>query len=120
MLNFHFLYIEILSSIEKIEADVIDKGNMRPSLSKEYYKQFKSSRIFFRCRCCPLELVEPACTFTGIILEGINIFRIFMFVRMWDLYLSSCAATFHNGIIDVHQILLTIGINNDLPQVRWY
>lgn len=42
------------------------------------------------------------------------------FVRMWDLYLSSCAATFHNGIIDLHQILLTNGINNDLPQVRWY
>ncbi|MCD7907581.1 MAG: cyclopropane-fatty-acyl-phospholipid synthase family protein [Clostridium sp.] len=42
------------------------------------------------------------------------------FVRMWDLYLSSCAATFHNGIIDLHQILLTNGINNDLPIVRWY
>ncbi|MCQ5144441.1 SAM-dependent methyltransferase [Enterocloster bolteae] len=42
------------------------------------------------------------------------------FVRMWDLYLSSCAATFHNGIIDLHQILLTNGVNNDLPIVRWY
>lgn len=42
------------------------------------------------------------------------------FVRMWDLYLSSCAATFHNGIIDVHQIIFTKGINNDLPMTRWY
>lgn len=42
------------------------------------------------------------------------------FVRMWKLYLSSCAATFHNGIIDLHQILFTNGINNDLPLVRWY
>ena len=42
------------------------------------------------------------------------------FVRMWDLYLSSCAATFHNGIIDLHQILFTAGINNELPMVRWY
>ncbi len=42
------------------------------------------------------------------------------FVRMWDLYLSACAATFHNGIIDLHQILLTKGINNQLPMVRWY
>lgn len=42
------------------------------------------------------------------------------FVRMWDLYLSACAATFHNGIIDLHQILVTKGINNDLPMVRWY
>lgn len=42
------------------------------------------------------------------------------FVRMWDLYLSSCAATFRNGIIDLHQILMTKGINNGLPAVRWY
>lgn len=42
------------------------------------------------------------------------------FVRMWELYLCSCAATFHNGIIDLHQILSTRGINNDLEPVRWY
>lgn len=42
------------------------------------------------------------------------------FVRMWDMYLSSCAATFHNGIIDIHQILMSKGVNNDLPMVRWY
>lgn len=42
------------------------------------------------------------------------------FVRMWDMYLNSCAATFHNGIIDLHQILVTNGINNQLPMVRWY
>lgn len=42
------------------------------------------------------------------------------FVRMWELYLSSCAATFHNGIIDLHQILMTKGINNELPIIRWY
>lgn len=42
------------------------------------------------------------------------------FIRMWDLYLASCAATFHNGVIDLHQILMTKGINNDLPMTRWY
>lgn len=42
------------------------------------------------------------------------------FTRMWDLYLASCAATFHNGIIDLHQILLSMGAANDLPMVRWY
>ena len=42
------------------------------------------------------------------------------FTRMWELYLCSCAATFHNGIIDLHQILMTKGINNTLPMVRWY
>ena len=42
------------------------------------------------------------------------------FVRMWDLYLSACAATFHNGIIDLHQILASKGVNNNIPMVRWY
>lgn len=42
------------------------------------------------------------------------------FVRMWELYLCSCAATFHNGVIDLHQVLMTKGVNNDLPLVRWY
>ena len=40
------------------------------------------------------------------------------FTRMWELYLCACAATFHNGIIDLHQILMSKGINNDLPMVR--
>lgn len=42
------------------------------------------------------------------------------FVRMWGMYLSACAATFHNGITDLHQILVTKGINNELPMTRWY
>lgn len=42
------------------------------------------------------------------------------FVRMWELYLASCAAGFHNGVVELHQILMTNGINNDLPLVRWY
>jgi len=42
------------------------------------------------------------------------------FVRMWDLYLCSCAAAFHNGVIDLHQILVSKGVNNELPMVRWY
>lgn len=40
------------------------------------------------------------------------------FVRMWDLYLTSCAAAFHQGIVDLHQILLSKGVNNELPMVR--
>ncbi|EOT38102.1 SAM-dependent methyltransferase [Enterococcus columbae] len=42
------------------------------------------------------------------------------FVRMWELYLASCAAAFHNGVVDIHQILFSKGINNELPLVRWY
>lgn len=44
----------------------------------------------------------------------------FEFARMWDLYLCACAATFNNGIIDLHQILMTKGVNNSLPMTRWY
>lgn len=42
------------------------------------------------------------------------------FVRMWALYLCSCAASFNNGVIDLHQILYTKGINNSLPMTRDY
>ena len=42
------------------------------------------------------------------------------FIRMWDLYLAGCAAAFYTGVIEVHQILVTNGVNNDLPITRWY
>lgn len=42
------------------------------------------------------------------------------FARMWELYLCACAATFMNGIIDLHQILFTNDVNNTLPMTRWY
>lgn len=42
------------------------------------------------------------------------------FARMWELYLCACAATFMNGIIDLHQILFTNGGNNELPLTKWY
>ncbi|KKM10232.1 SAM-dependent methyltransferase, partial [Clostridiales bacterium PH28_bin88] len=37
------------------------------------------------------------------------------FVRMWRLYLQSCAASFRYSGLDVHQILFSRGLNNDLP-----
>jgi len=42
------------------------------------------------------------------------------FIRMWRLYLNSCAASFHCGNIDVHQFLFTKGVNNTLPLTRTY
>ena len=42
------------------------------------------------------------------------------FVRMWDLYLCGCAAGFYIGNMDLHQILMTKCINNELPLTRWY
>lgn len=42
------------------------------------------------------------------------------FIRMWQIYLCACAASFNNGIIDLHQILFTKGVNNALPMTRDY
>ncbi|MGC7870734.1 class I SAM-dependent methyltransferase [Desulfosporosinus sp. SYSU MS00001] len=42
------------------------------------------------------------------------------FIRMWRLYLNSCAASFHCGNIDVHQFLFTKGVNNNQPLTRKY
>jgi cyclopropane-fatty-acyl-phospholipid synthase len=42
------------------------------------------------------------------------------FIRMWRLYLNSCAASFNCGDIDVHQLLFAKGINNSLPWTREY
>ena len=40
------------------------------------------------------------------------------FVRMWRLYLQSCAASFRYSGLDVHQILFSKGLNNNLPLTR--
>lgn len=42
------------------------------------------------------------------------------FVRMWRMYLYSCAACFYTGVIDLHQIVFTKGVNNFLPLTREY
>lgn len=42
------------------------------------------------------------------------------FIRMWRLYLNSCAASFHSGNIDLHQFLFTKGVNNTWPLTRAY
>lgn len=40
------------------------------------------------------------------------------FVRMWRLYLVASAANFNIGGIDLHQVVFTNGVNNDLPMTR--
>ncbi len=40
------------------------------------------------------------------------------FVRMWELYLLSCAESFRTTGLDVHQLLVSKGLNNDLPLTR--
>lgn len=43
-----------------------------------------------------------------------------VFIRMWRLYLNSCAASFACGNIDLHQFLFSKNINNDIPWCRNY
>lgn len=40
------------------------------------------------------------------------------FVRMWRLYLRSCAESFRTSGLDVHQILFSKGLDNNLPWTR--
>lgn len=42
------------------------------------------------------------------------------FIRMWRLYLNSCAASFQVGNIDLTQFVFTKGTNNELPMTRDY
>lgn len=42
------------------------------------------------------------------------------FMRMWDLYLQSCAAVFESGQLDVCQYLFEKGTDNKRPLVRKY
>ncbi|WP_446898952.1 class I SAM-dependent methyltransferase [Clostridium sp. LBM24168] len=42
------------------------------------------------------------------------------FIRMWDLYLNACAASFHYGVVDIHQFVFTKGLNNEIPITRNY
>ena len=42
------------------------------------------------------------------------------FIRMWRLYLHSCAAAFHCGNLDLHQLLFSKGANNCLSWTRDY
>ena len=42
------------------------------------------------------------------------------FIRMWRLYLNSCAASFNCGNINLHQILFSKGVNNKIPMTREY
>lgn len=90
---------EILSCMAKDQYHTLDVENLRPHYNRT---------LLCWERNCQQQLDKIKKMFDE------------KFVRMWDLYLASCAATFHNGIIDLHQILVTNGVNNDLPMVRWY
>lgn len=43
-----------------------------------------------------------------------------VFIRMWRLYLNSCAASFHAGNIDIHQLVFSKGPCDAIPWTRDY
>jgi cyclopropane-fatty-acyl-phospholipid synthase len=42
------------------------------------------------------------------------------FIRMWQVYLNSCIYGFRYRVVDLHQLILEKGINNELPMTRHY
>lgn len=42
------------------------------------------------------------------------------FIRMWELYLNSCASAFRIGNVDLFQFLMTKEVSNDLPLTNEY
>ena len=42
------------------------------------------------------------------------------FIRMWSLYLKSCAAAFRVGSVDIYQLLLSKEVNNNIPWTQEY
>lgn len=42
------------------------------------------------------------------------------FIRMWRMYLQSCAASFRYSGLSIHQLLFSKDLNNDLPLTRNY
>jgi len=42
------------------------------------------------------------------------------FVRMWRLFLVGCSSSFQHSGLDLHQVLFSKGLNNELPLTRHY
>ncbi|UZQ49646.1 SAM-dependent methyltransferase [Clostridium kluyveri] len=53
-------------------------------------------------------------------LEEVKKIKDDVFIRMWRLYLNACSASFHYGVMDIHQFLFTKGLNNDIHMTRDY
>lgn len=90
---------EIISLAYDTDFQVIDVESLR----RHYYKTL----------CCWYQNFEK-------IRDEVCKTRGVSFVRMWELYLCGCAVAFYIGGIDVHQLLMTKGTNNELPMTRWY
>lgn len=90
---------EIIGTSAELDYHVLDVESLRLHYTKtllEWYKNFNNNLDKIR------EMFDEK------------------FIRMWSLYLCSCAATFNNGVVDLHQILFTKGVNNNLPITRDY
>lgn len=68
---------------------------------------------YFRTLKCWAENFESA-------MDEVKKMKDTRFIRMWRLYLNACAASFHYGVVDIHQFVFTKGLNNELPMTRKY
>lgn len=88
---------EIISILPDYKFYTLDVESLRRHYTKTllcWYENFKKHKS---------EIID---------MKGMN------FTRMWEIYLLSCAAAFNNGIVDLHQILISKGANNKVPLIR--
>ena len=90
-------------------------------LGNDFYKLWLDDTLSYSCGYFvngSNTLYEAQVNKVDHILEKLYLKEDMEFTRMWELYLTSCAAAFNNGIVDLHQILMSKGVNNDIPMVR--
>lgn len=88
---------ELVSLMADNELHLVDVESLR----LHYYKTLK----------CWAQNFEDA-------IEDVRKIKDERFIRMWDLYLNACSASFHYGVIDLHQFVFTKGLNNEMPLTR--
>lgn len=90
---------ELISNMSELDFNIIDVENLRLHYAKTlecWYDNFQKA------------------------LPEIRQSKDETFIRMWTLYLNSCAASFNSGNINLHQFLFSNGANNNLPWTREY
>jgi integrase/recombinase XerD len=83
------------------------------------FRDYAAMVLILDCGIRSKELVQLKINFENSLPE-ISKTKDETFIRMWRLYLNACAASFNWGNINIHQILFTKDINNNLPWTREY
>lgn len=95
--------VKVIRKLFRPRNKLFDKGVQRA-------KKCLDNRGFFVCHVEPFIYVQSTAWSTSTLLRR--------GIRRLDL--NSCADSFHCGNIDLHQLLLTKGVNNTWPSTRVY